>query len=443
MKSLAIIVVCSFFIFTSCKEPTISGVETPTEDDFNFARVDTFTVEATTIKESDINIIGSNVTIKGMLGHINDNIFGNISSSIYIQFVPSKSFLDTTSVVDSAVLFLNYYNDRYNRFYGSTKITPFNIIINEIEAKIVKSDTFTLKSIFNVKPFQLCNINILPNIKDDTIIHGNIKYSSPLLIAKLDNSIGEKILNKSDISEAAFIDIFNGLKVSAIPVNSSDTGGIMNFSLRDSRNKIRVYYHNDNKDSLYFDYLVGQNCAALNSFNFNNYDNANPYFLNQINNSQVNSRNDSLLFIQGVGKSKIKIKIPYFRNFTKKGLVIHKAKLIIPLNELNNNCDIRKIVPGFLVLFGISDKNENFKLLDHSDIPLNNYFGGYFDYKKNEYFFNITRYLQSIINNPSQSFNGFYLFDLNRDSEPNKVIINGGNKKIGSRMRLEVSYTII
>lgn len=446
IKSLAIIVICSLFIFTSCEEPVISGVETPSEDDFNFAKVDTFTVIATTVKEKDLKLRGD-APYNGLLGNINDNVFGNLTSSVYIQFRPADSDINkefANHTIDSVVLFINY--NQNTRFYGCSQITPFNIIVNEVNSLISYKDTFKIEQSFNVHNLELFNSNILPNIKEDSTKHGGTTYKYPILILKLNNSIGTKLLTTSpDFKDKdKFLTYFNGLKISATPVNASDTGGFFILNVRNSNNKIRVYYKIGSVDSLYTDYFVKENCAAMNSVNINNYQNANAYYNEQINKPDSIVKNDSIIFIQGFGKSKSRIHIPYFKNFIKKGIVIHKARLVIPLSESYysnyTSSFINKITPGFLNLTGIDGNGNEFKLNDFV-YPTNNYFGGY--HNKGEYFFNITRYLQSIINNPSKSFNGFYLYNFYREKEPNKVILNGGNKKIGNRMRLEVSYTII
>lgn len=447
IKSLAILVVCSLFILTSCKEPTISGVETPTEDDFNFAKVDTFTVFATTVNED--TIITRNYP-RGLVGHINDNVFGNITNHSYVQFLPSTLSKDfgENPIVDSVklVLFLDKVG---GGAYGNGS-QNFNVYIKEIDtsSKFVSTTKYNTKDTLKTYNFNLTNSVFSPIAKYTALLEEKDSIRTFMNI-RIDNTLGTKLINSKKTTESDFLNHFAGMKISAYPQNTNDFGGVIYFNIRDGRNKIRVYYHttinNIAKDSLFFDYVVNTNlCTSFNSVN-KTYNNANPYYLNQLSDSaQAKSnylyKSDSLLFLQGLNKSKIRIQIPFFKNFIKKGLVIHKAKLIIPINT-DLNSDI-KLIPGVTILTGFSKPNVNFILPDNSS-PSDNYFGGVHLTKSKEYTFNITRYLQSIVNNPSKAFYGFYFFNINSPIEPSKVILNGGNKKTGNRMRLEVSYTII
>lgn len=449
IKSLAIIVVCSLFIFTSCKEPTITGVETPSEDDFNFTKVDTFTVIATTVKE---DTIFTRNYMRGLVGHINDNIFGSITNHAYVQFLPSTLSKDIgpSPIVDSVKLIL-FVDKAGGGAYGNG-YDNFLIKINEIDTTVDFSSTKKYNTNDTLKTYNLNLTNgvFAPIVKYTDVLLSEKDSIKTYMNIRLENSLGTKLINSKKATEIAFLSFFKGLKISAYPQNPNNYGGVLYFNIKDSRNKIRVYYHTtiDNvilNDSLYFDYVANSNlCTSFNSV-IKNYSIINPYYINQLNDSDQAKNNfltrgDSLLFLQGLGKSKIRIQFPYFKNFIKKGIVIHKAKLIIPINT-DFSTDA-KLVPGVTTLTGFSEQNVNFYLPDNSS-PSDNYFGGIHLTKTKEYTFNITRYLQSIVNNPSKNFYGFYFFNVNTPTEPSRVILNGGNKKVGNRMRLEVSYTII
>jgi hypothetical protein len=70
------------------------------------------------------------------------------------------------------------------------------------------------------------------------------------------------------------------------------------------------------------------------------------------------------------------------------------------------------------------------------------YFGGYYNPDFNSYTFRITRYLQSLISDPTKNHNGLYLIIRGASLYPNRFVFNGNEPLTDTvRLHLEITYT--
>ena len=78
------------FLFSECNDPTFLGADLLKEDEINLSFVDTFTLEAQTLLDSDQTVyypaIGQ-VFGKMAIGNFQDQLFGNTDAGLFLSLI--------------------------------------------------------------------------------------------------------------------------------------------------------------------------------------------------------------------------------------------------------------------------------------------------------------------------------------------------------------------
>lgn len=405
-------------IIISCKKDTDVGLTTqPPGDKINTVFTDTLSIEAYTVKDDSSNSLGSSHENYGLLGNYNDPIFGQTSSSIIAQFLPTKTninFGDSASIVS-----LNLYLD-YTGYYGDlTKDQYINIY--KLSKAISKDSTYyssrQVSSFYNENDFVGNTFLSLINTNSNQLKVNLLKY------------LGDSILNRKTIaSDSIFLTILNGLCI------TSDTsivgGGIAYFNLTSGKSKLVLTYKKNNSSlSDSCEFVIKSNSSRFNLYT-HNYSNSN--FNTQINTS--NPVEDSVFYIQPMSGVRGLIKMPTADKLDlKNNIAVVKATLIIPIekNDLSNAIYPK---PLKLMLFA---RQENNKYIKPVDFDLGEAFDGNFYSTESVYKFNISLHMQKIIDGSIPNL-GFYLVS-NDIGSCNRVVLTSGIHS--NRLKLQISYT--
>ncbi|MEI7594329.1 MAG: DUF4270 domain-containing protein [Bacteroidota bacterium] len=414
--------------FSACKEKDEIGLDVlPPSDKLGVSFTDTVTIETYCVREDSIPSGG---TSSALLGTINDPVFGKTTAGFCTQFtLPTSNVSFQTPTLDSIVLSLAYAG-----YYGDT-LNPLQIEVYKLTESLSPDSVYYSDRVIQTDGINLASGTIVPHPTDSVMV-GSGKMTSHLRI-KLDDSFGQMFLNASgtaDLSNTTeFRKFFKGLKVIASS-SVSGTGSVLYFDLlsKTDLSKLTVYYN----DSLSYSFKITSDCARLNTFT-HDYSSASSI------NSQLSSpsQGQTITYVQPMGGLRVKVNIPYIKNFNDLGSIsINKAELIVTA-ESSNASNTTLSVPSKLSFVAIGDNGQNTYLTDWS-VEGDAFFGGSLNSTTKQYSFNIARHIQDILLGKISN-NGFYLMVSGSAVRANRLLLYGGSKSQPGRLRLKLTYTKI
>lgn len=383
-----------------------------------------------------------------LLGTFNDPVFGKTTADFACQFrLTGYPDFSKNAQVDSLVLSLLYMD-----VYGDTK-TPQKIKVYELASDLNFDEKYyqdvNLKAL--AKGEILADLNYTPKFKLDSLSnkYGSTKKNpkdtvvqelrikmSPKLIEKLFKADSLTLSNND-----RFLNYFKGLYIEAGDI--AQGGAIMGIYALASGSRLDMFYHNSEKDSLYFTYKINDNSARVNRFY---HDYSRTTFAGNLNQS-VNQ--DSLIYLQTTGGLRSKIFIPDLENWTtlipdyksSDKLAINQAELIFQVDTIVSDTT-KYVLPKQLVLtaIGTDSKGAPTEYLP-SDVAFSSaYYGGTYNSKDKTYRFNIAKHMQEVIDKKKENY-GFYLATAFRSASFRRLALKGAKSKAG--IRLEITYSKI
>jgi hypothetical protein len=431
--------IAGLIICIGCKEDSgLIGLGVQPDEEFlNTDRLDTTTVVAySAIHDS---LITSNVSTN-MLGYIHDPVFGRTQAGIYTQFRLSSfsANFGNNVVVDSLVLTLAYAG-----YYGDT-LNSFRINVYELKDNLFKDTTYYSNSSLNHDNISLTEnpnlyITPTPNVQQDTL------SSSYYLRVRLDKTFAlNKFISQSGsnvyTSDAAFLEYFKGLYLDADDLRGN--GCIVSLNMAHSLSGLTMYYSNDQAKNLKYTFVLNDSTAHFGRFT-HDYTRADPNLQDQLNG--IYTATEEVLYAQASAGIKVELNFPHLKEtFKDKKVVIHRALLVISHKDdaLPNYSPPSTLGMIYTdIATGMSD------LLPDYYLGLgNNYFGGTYNQTSKEYRFNITRYIQNLVDGVGGNY------QLNLLVSPSithlsRLMIYGTYPRSASdfdkRLHLKINYTII
>lgn len=404
--------------------PGIHSIETRFHQDSTLISAFTFTDDSIRTDSSRFHLIGS----------FNDPIFGYTSGAFAGQFrLPKYPSYESDATLDSVVLQMSY---KY--VYGDT-ITPQTVLVHELTGDLVYGEKYL--STFNINNLASTDIigakEFIPKFRTDS---AKTDTTSQILRVILDPSLGNRLLKMDSlnmVSNDQFLKFFKGLYIETAPVNHK--GSLLRIDTPSS--VMVVYYHTAEHDSLGFGYWLSANAADVSRFT---HDYSGTSFYNHLNQEQVQNQ-DTLVYLQPSGGTKIKINIPSLSAWRDSlNYAINKATLTVHVDTLMSDFKHYEI-PSLLYLKYIDDKGQEQYPVDAQQSIT--YYGGVYNPIDGTYVFNITQHMQLVTQGKKQtdgSFvrlnnNGFYLVAALRNGSPKRVVLKGQSSK--RPMKFDVAYT--
>ncbi|MCX6280494.1 MAG: DUF4270 family protein [Bacteroidetes bacterium] len=430
----------AFLVLFSCKkDPYSVGLDLlPPSDTLKIKSTDTCTVLAYTQR---VDSITTSNCADLSLGSIADPVFGNSTISLYTQLQPSSASVDfgTAPAVDSLILMLYY-----SSYYGDTT-TAQTIRVYELAQDLhIDSGYFSNRKL-QIYPNLLSEITFRPRPKDSVKVGGTM-YSAHLRInlSKYSKYFANKLLSGPPsvyASDAMFYQFMKGLYIETQPVNNG--GALLKFNISESLSKMILFFHNQTYDSLNYSFLLNTGCARFLHIDHNNYFDAQQDLKQQVINHDT-ALGKNMLYLQGLGGTRIVFRMPYMMNFAKnRKIAINDALLLFE----NPSTDTTLRAPPNLICIRDSAGYIG-TVIDESEGA--NYFGGMYNSTSRSYYFRLTRHIQKLID-------GYY--SINREmyiqvNDPtsstipvNRVMINGYKPAMpgasSSRFRLQITYTLL
>lgn len=421
-------------LYTACNEPNDLGMELlPTTDLIEVKNlVDKNSISSYTYSEGPVR---TDESAKSLLGSFYDPVFGKTTINFAAQF-RLQDFPDfgTNPVADSVKLFLYY-----RLMYGDT-VTPQRFRIYELESPLEVDQDYTQ----DVNLAEMTSLQLLgerdytPVVRLDSASQDTFYQ---LITIPLDISLGEKLVNADSlqmINNDVFLEYFKGLFIES-EEQTAEGGSILTLEAASSSSfqgsALVVYYNNDeNKaedepDTLLNPYVITRFSARVNSIE---HDYSGTPFEANLN---VDSGDDSLIYVQATGGLKSKIYIEGLSSWKDSvNIGINKAELVFQVDTITSEVD--KYPPPSQLLFTVlDDEGTEFLPIDYGFSSA--YYGGQLrsDYT---YRFNITQHMQQIIDGEAEN-HGFFLTTARKNSEANRVVLKGSNSQTG--IKLVITYS--
>ncbi len=456
--------VCIAFVsiaLTACNENTGIGTNVlPADKLLNPYFVDTTTV-LSSIKLKDS--IPSNATNWNLLGSYNDPVFGLTTATLYTEvglpgnmgslfFGPHEA-----ATLDSVVLQLpyNYGSTTYYGTLGAQTFVVDTLSYNNNSTALLASKLYYSDTSIYHSSRHIGMATLIPNVTQPVTWYypnKNVSYTyTPLLRIRLNNSFGQYIMtcaNHPTATDSAyyfnsvitsnFLGLLKGLCISVSdPSLLPGQGGIFYINQNINGAGLFFYYRYYNQPSSSWDtvlaaFPIGNN-ATFCHFD-HNYSTTRFYALGK---DSIYSPN--VAYVQGMAGVKTQITFPYLKNWISKinPNFLNKAELDVPVNMSATGSDL----PASQ-LYVVRDS-----VGVESNIPDFNmglsWYGGTWDATNHQYVFNITRYIQAILDGKETDF-GLYLIDGAEALDPNGAVLYGAAKNPlnpTQRIRLKMYYT--
>ncbi len=371
------------------------------------------------------------------LGYYDDPVFGPTSASIFSQFL-----LSTTNPVfgnatcDSVVLSMTFKGQ-----YGT--LNPQRFQVYTLDSLMHKDTLYYDHDSIPVNAGPIADVVITPNPFDSVYLNND--SIAPQLRIRLSNAFGNYLLGASagDLSSNTnWVNYFKGLYITAKPhfTNGRKAGAILSFDWGNANTKITVYYRDafgthGNQGIGNYSFIIDQYTPSFNLYR-HGYG-ARPAINNQLLGNDT--ANYDYVYIQGLSGVKTKFYMPNIDFLKANGdVAINKAELILRVDP--NTMDNDYQPPARLALVAFDSLDKQILISDYYEDQGGVYFGGIWDATKKQYYFNIARHLQDLLNGEKKDY-GLVLVAAGGGVNAHRVVLGGGKATSPYKMRLKVAYT--
>lgn len=432
--SFALLLLPAVVLIMSCqKNMNDVGLDIqPPGDKLNVFSTDTTLVVAYSQFNDSVR---SDETSVSLLGSILDPVFGRSTASLYTQFRLSRTGhnFGTNPAADSLILSLEYAD-----YYGDTSAVMTLKVYEMVESIYIDSSYYSNQTVA-ISQTLLAQKTFTPDFKSKVIVGEdtldphlriNLGELTPELLDKLINAPSDSMSTNE-----SFLNYFKGLYLT---VEDAASGGmIIYFNLISSLSKMELYYHNDNSDSLKFEYPINSSCARFGSF-VHDYSLGDPAFRAQLIDKDT-SLGQQICYIQALGGVKTYIRFPNITGFYQDGkIAVNEARLFLRTYEPDPALPMAK----FMILVKRTQEG-GFALLP-DQLEGTSHFGGYYDEKNRGYWFRITSTVQDLMRSTEPDY-GMDLYLSGGAVNAERVLLNGPGLQppldSNERMKLVVTYT--
>ena len=381
MKVIYILALISSFLFFSCSDSNVVGLEIQPNSDiieiFNgevINEIDSlnpplYSLSLSTHSEDSLR---TDETTSLLLGSINDPIFGLNEGSFLTQISLSENNVDLgeNPVVDSVV-----FSYSYSGYYGDLT-SPTSIAVKYVDLNIYKDSVYYSNHQFSGAFASTEDLLLDFTISSDTSI-------SPILKMTLDNSIGQQILdlgNSTLVDNETFQQNFGCFSFNEY---SSIANSIIYLNPSGSNSNLTIYYHNSISDTLSLSFALDGDAARINLFNDK-----------PLSNLNINSEYS---YVQSMSGFRTNIEIENLDNLRLDlaGKSINHASLNFNVTDFDTYSPHDK-----LFLVRENSEGSNVFLTDFT-IEGDSHFKG--ELNGDSYDFNISRYFHKLLNDTSYS----------------------------------------
>lgn len=418
----------SLFLLSSCKNSSDIGLELSPTESIRGELLDT----ATVLSATQIDDPASTYNMaRYPLGELKDEIFGSTNAEVVMSVTaPGAGFtFGKNTQIDSAVLVLPYTSGtNVERYYGDTT-SVLNITVKQLNSDLLDQKTFLSNAIYPADDV-LANVNkaVQPNtrVKITNIVTGKpdtIFSANPQLRIKLSTAMIQDKILKLDSATLAndkrFKAAFKGLKVEATTTNSKGAVVFLDMATADGAS-MEIYFKKQNASTTTaIDTVVTKFPVVTSTSSAANYVAASVKhsYPDAVKENIASKTQTQTTYLQANGL-RTKISFPYLNQLKEKvggALIVSKAQLVV---ELSNPADTIPFKAPLRLALYRNDLASQRQLLPDANAgsssnptgdprPLPNTFGGFYDKTKNTYTFEVTNYIQDLIDGKTVDYGTF------------------------------------
>ena len=424
--------------FASCKKsPETIGNDLISDDDYiTIAHTDTLTM----VCHSFLDTVGTKSVSNGLLGSMNDPVFGLTQAGVCTQFRFSAAgqIFGAAPVVDSIVLQLYLTG-----YYGDTTQTQTVHVYS-------LSDTLSTDgSYYNTTEVPIGDIDYANGYqfqpRPHTKLHvvGNDTVVQPIIRIPLSNDLGEFLINLDSTAykePKLFKQHFPGLCLSCDAVSGNGNVSYINMT-NNSYTLMQLYYHNaaTPEKAKRYDYYVTSADTYFNQC-FHDYGMGEADFCSQVLDGDT-ALGQQRLYLQTMGGVRTKILFPTLTHWADtlaegSHIIINEAKLIVPAALVDTS--VYK-APSTLSLVYFKEDGTTSLLPDYFEGT--GYYGGSFSTTDNCGMIRITEYLQDLLMGKIVD-HGLSLGINGASYNAHRLIVNGPETE-NNPLRVEITYSIV
>lgn len=428
----------ALFAITGCRKPDEDlGLDLLPGDPLGVV-VDTFELHAYTFADTSVRTSGLSAQL---VGSYLDPQFGSVKAGTIAQLRLSANNIgqsaDTSGLVaDSLVLALPFNGINYG--YGNFDAQVFQVFeLNEDLSldSSYRSDRFPLT--FTEDLVAPHSGRIVPKPLAQAIIVGDTL--DPQLRIPLSVELAERFLNAfgtADLaSSSSFLEFFKGLYITVDnPGQQPFQGGILYFNLTSSAAKATLYYRdiNDQPDlTRTLDFPINSNSVRYTVMEHDPAQALDPTFGLALQDSMTPA---ATVHVQTLGGARTAVRMPDLLELNGAEQILAKAELIVPVQGTYYPY---YPPPATLFLFRKDSTGADIFLPDQL-AGLGAIDGNYRESER-AYHFNITRYIQRVLNGTYDN-TGFEIVPGSGGVSANRVVLSGP-AAVQDPMRLRLTFT--
>ena len=433
IKTGLLTMLVSLFILGACKNPSGVGLDVDPNIALNSSLIDTNTV-FTKLMKIDSTI--ANFTSTSALAYFKDPTFGTTTSNIAVALtlpLISPSF-GNNSILDSAVLVLPFV-----RFYGDSVNTNYTAEVRQLSEVLFKSPA---KTYFNSKKWAVVNTvigskNFSPRHRDSIFLQDilvgkkdTVKKFPAQLRIRLNQTFITNLILKADSANLSNNTVFNnlikGLYISLNKTTTTNNGGVMIFDTSNPNGaRLDLFYKKTSTtgtiDTLNTSLTIQGNTGyAVSEVSWDLNGTAVQTELQNTNKSSTN------LYFKGLSGTQVKVEFPYINKLKALGtnISINRAELI--LKVVGGTETPYKPIPR-LRIFRWDIAERTLPIPDEiPGEPRNlDIINGIYNRTNKLYVFNITAYIQDLLNGRTKNYGTFITTTDFTDFRQITPILNG------------------
>ena len=423
---------------SSCRKPEEDiGLDLLPSDRLEVT-VDTAELHAFTVADTSIR---TNALSKQLLGSYLDPQFGSVKAGIITQIrLPANNIgidQDTSGLVaDSLVLAFAF--DGINYAYGN--LDPQIFQVYELGESLSIDSSYRSDRIPVTTGEDLTAVRggrIKPQPLTEPVISG--ETVPPQLRIPLSQALANRLLDAFRTSNMAnnelFLQFFKGFYVTVdASTQLPNEGGILYFDLISSASKVSLYYRDLNGDPLEterLDLAINSNCVR---YTVVEHDRTRALDAGLTNALLDTTSPQAATYLQALAGVRTAVRFPDIMDFAAEGQLLAKAELVVPVKGT--------YYPYYpptaqIFLFMKDEENADAFLPDQQ-----NGIGaidGFYRPDERAYRFNITRYVQGLLNGTYPN-TGIQFVPGSSGVSANRVILSGP-ASLESPMRLQLTFT--
>lgn len=379
---------------------------------------------------------------RNLVGSYLDPQFGLVKAGIVTQLRLGSNNVgagqdNSGLVADSMVLALAF--DGINFAYGNLEPQVFRV--HEVDEALSLDSAYTTDRIPAVRGGDLVEDRggrLVPRPVTKPFIGGD--SLSPQLRIRLDKALAQRILNAFGtpdlVDNAAFLNFFRGLYIAVDNgVQFPFQQGVLYFNLLSPASKATIYYRNTleaDPQPRTFDLPINQNCVRYTVLENDRTLATDPGLQQALSDSVAPA---AIVHVQALGGARTAVRFPGLRELSQPGLALARAELVVPVPGTFNAF---LPPPTQLFIFRRDTTTGNDAFLPDQNAGAGSIDGNY-RVDNREYRFNITRYVQGVLDG-SIPDTGVELVSGSNGITANRVVLAGPVHPTAP-MRLDLVFT--